>query len=234
MSRKKIVFIIVEGPSDDTALGVLLNRIYDPDFVHVHITHGDITSDYDSDTSNIIKRIQNMVDGYAKSNHLSKSRFLEIVHIADMDGAYIPDDSVIEDVNADKPFYTLRNIRTDDPEGIRNRNQIKRLNLNRLCATTKIWGIPYQIYYMSCNLDHVFYDKQNSSDEEKETDAINFAKKYKNRIQDFISLMSDPVLLRSEDYVESWKYIREDHHSLERCSNLGICLNKASLERSNE
>jgi len=50
MPSKKIVFIIVEGPSDDTALGVLLNKIYDPAFVHVHITHGDITSDYGSDT----------------------------------------------------------------------------------------------------------------------------------------------------------------------------------------
>lgn len=29
VARKKIVFVIVEGPSDEEALGVLLNRIYD-------------------------------------------------------------------------------------------------------------------------------------------------------------------------------------------------------------
>ena len=28
MARKKIIFVIVEGPSDDTAFGVLLNRTY--------------------------------------------------------------------------------------------------------------------------------------------------------------------------------------------------------------
>ena len=28
MSRRKIVFVIVEGPSDDEALGVILNRLY--------------------------------------------------------------------------------------------------------------------------------------------------------------------------------------------------------------
>ncbi len=44
MARKKIVLVIVEGPSDDTALGIALNRIYDRDFVYVHIMHGDITT----------------------------------------------------------------------------------------------------------------------------------------------------------------------------------------------
>ena len=29
MARKKILFVIVEGPSDDAALGVILNRLYD-------------------------------------------------------------------------------------------------------------------------------------------------------------------------------------------------------------
>ena len=45
MARKKIVFVIVEGPSDDTALGVLFTKIFDDNHVHVEITHGDITSD---------------------------------------------------------------------------------------------------------------------------------------------------------------------------------------------
>jgi hypothetical protein len=40
VARRKIVFLIVEGPSDDEALGVLLNQIYDKNTVYVHITHG--------------------------------------------------------------------------------------------------------------------------------------------------------------------------------------------------
>ena len=28
MSSKKIIFVIVEGPSDDEAIGAILNRIY--------------------------------------------------------------------------------------------------------------------------------------------------------------------------------------------------------------
>lgn len=44
-ARKKIVFTIVEGPSDEEALGVLLQRIYDRNAAFVHIMHRDITTD---------------------------------------------------------------------------------------------------------------------------------------------------------------------------------------------
>lgn len=44
MAKRKIVFVIVEGPSDDEALGVLFSKIYDKDSVYVHIMHGDITT----------------------------------------------------------------------------------------------------------------------------------------------------------------------------------------------
>ena len=53
MARKKIVFVIVEGPSDDSALGVILSRLYDKNTVHVEITHGDITSESTAKPENI-------------------------------------------------------------------------------------------------------------------------------------------------------------------------------------
>ena len=45
VARKKIVVVIVEGPSDDSALGVILNRLFDKNTVHVEIMYGDITTD---------------------------------------------------------------------------------------------------------------------------------------------------------------------------------------------
>lgn len=45
MARKKIVLVIVEGPSDDSALGVILNRLFDKNKVHIEIMYGDITTD---------------------------------------------------------------------------------------------------------------------------------------------------------------------------------------------
>ena len=59
-----------------------------------------------------------------------------------------------------------------------------------LCnAKLVLWKVPYRGYYMSCNLDHVLYDKRNSTDEEKEQDAYAFAKTYKDNVTGFLSFM---------------------------------------------
>ena len=41
MTRKKIVFVIVEGPSDDEALGAIFSRAFDKNAVYVEVMHGD-------------------------------------------------------------------------------------------------------------------------------------------------------------------------------------------------
>ena len=87
MARKKIVFVIVEGPSDDAALGVILVRLYDKNAVHVEITHGDITSDRTVTPQNIAAKIGNMVRGYARSNHYKAADFQEVIHLIDMNGS---------------------------------------------------------------------------------------------------------------------------------------------------
>ena len=76
---------------------------------------------------------------------------------------------------------------------------------------------------MSCNLDHVLYNKQNSSDEEKENDSYAFAKRYKNDVPGFLKFISESSFSVGEDYLSSWKYIQQENHSLERHTNLGLC-----------
>ena len=77
---------------------------------------------------------------------------------------------------------------------------------------------------MSCNLDHVLYDKRNSTDEEKEQDAYAFAKTYKNNVAGFLSFMCESSFSVKGDFKESWEFIEEDMHSIERYTNLPICL----------
>ena len=114
------------------------------------------------------------------------------------------------------PIYSLKEICTANTNGIINRNKVKRENVNRLKTTGKIWSIPYKIYYMSCNLDHVLYGKLNSTDEEKEDDAYNFAKKYWNDIDGFLKYIKESDFSVGLDYKESWKFIAENLHSLEK------------------
>ena len=224
MARKKIVFIIVEGPSDDEALGVIFTRLYDKNAVHVEITHGDITSDLSVTPGNIVSKIGNLIRGYARSNHYRAADFQEVIHLIDMDGAYVPETAIIEDKQAKKVLYTTTAIHTRNPEQIKERNRRKRENIDRICFTNKIWGsVHYRAYYMSSNLDHVLYDKLNSTDIEKENNAYNFAVAYKDHLDDFLTFISDSEFSVCGDFRISWQFIKEGCHSLERYTNLGIC-----------
>ena len=57
MARKKIVFIIVEGPSDEVALGAVLSKVFDSSSVYVHIMFGDITTQSMAGNKTIVSSI---------------------------------------------------------------------------------------------------------------------------------------------------------------------------------
>ena len=86
MPRKKILFVIVEGPSDDAALSVLLSRFFDSNVVHVHVMHCDITTELGVTPNNIVRTIGDCVKKFAGRLYKSGD-FCQIIHIVDMDGA---------------------------------------------------------------------------------------------------------------------------------------------------
>lgn len=231
MARKKIIFVIVEGISDDEALGVILSRYFSNDTVYLHIMHCDITSEYNVNANNIIKKIGNAVRGYAGRIFKSKD-FERIIHISDTDGAFVPDENVVTDTVVNKTMYSVNEIRTRYKEEIEARNHRKKNNLALLSSTSEIWNIPYEIYYMSCNLDHVLYGKLNSTDDMKKKDSQNFAKKYIDDISGFVRFISESDFSVIDNYSSSWKYISTGLHSLERHSNLGLCFKSPDVKIS--
>lgn len=229
MARKKIVFVIVEGPSDEEALGVLLTRIYDNEAVYVQVMHCDITTELDVNSSNVVAKIWDIVKKYA-GRTFKPGDFSQIIHITDTDGSYIPNDAIVEDADAVKSFYSVTEIRTQRKDGIEKRNLRKRECLNRLSSTSRIGKIPYKIYYMSCNLGHALYGKLNSSDNDKEADAFAFAQRFKDDIPGFIEYVRESDFSVVESYPQSWQYIKEGLHSLERHTNFGICFQSNFLD----
>lgn len=232
MAHKKIVFVIVEGPSDETALGAILSGIYGVNKVHIHITHGDITTDSKIKSDGIVKKLAAIVKEYANSMHFTRNDFQQVIHLVDMDGAYIPDTAVIENAEANRCIYSLSDIQASRPANIRLRNRHKQDIINRISKLNKVWvSIPYSAYYMSCNLDHVLYGKLNSSDEDKESDAYDFVCKYKDDLDGFLAYISDSEFSVMDGYRESWEFIKKDLHSLERHTNLGLCFTQLRAER---
>ena len=230
MTRKKIIFVIVEGSSDETALGAILQNIFDVNQVHIEVVHGDITTQNGVMPHNILSKIGDMVAEYIKQNrYLKKSDFERIIHIVDMDGAYIPNENIIEDADLEKTSYSLKNITTNNKSHIVERNKQKTTNINKICSCHEIGKketIPYKVFYMSCNLDHVLYDKINSTDSEKKLNSVKFAKQYKENIHEFLSFISQSDFSVKMPYKESWDFIKRDLHSLERHTNFGICFSE--------
>lgn len=234
LARKKVVLVIVEGASDDAALGVVLNQVFDKDSVYIHIMHGDITTRKGVNSQNIISKIGEEVKGYAKSQHYKAGDFKQIIHIVDTDAAYIPDSNIIGDIELEEVIYEDDGIHTANVEAIRNRNKIKRDNLYRLRTQGTVWGVPYRVYYMSCNLDHVLHDKRNSTDDEKENDAYAFAKKYKGDRDGFVKFISESSFSVVGDFKDSWKFIEKDMNSIERYTNLCICIKEQICSSTSE
>lgn len=221
--NKKIVFIIVEGQSDKIVLGSVFEKIFDKQNVFIHIEHGDITANSSVNSSNILSKICSSIKAYANNNHLTRKHFQEIIHIIDTDGAYIEDQDV-QYQNTDKVQYTPTAIFTARVADIQKRNSLKRQNLNKIISTAKIWSLKYRVYYMSSNLEHVLHDKQNASDSEKISLAYSFAEQYVSDIPAFINYISNSGFSVLGDYPETWMYIQKDKHSLERHTNLRLCI----------
>ena len=223
MARRKVVLLIVEGPSDETALDFLFQYFYDPSKVYVRALHKDITSETGNTNANIVKKVCEEIKNFMRTYPVKKSDFLEIIHVVDTDGAFVNSSKIIEDTSAIKVNYTPTEIRAFNREAIILRNAQKSRNLNILYGTQQIWKIPYRIFYMSCNLDHVLHNQQNSSDTDKTNNAYVIVRRYKQCPNKYITFLSQSKFSVMGDYKESWEYIKKDLHSLERHTNIGIC-----------
>lgn len=76
-----------------------------------------------------------------------------------------------------------------------DRNKRKGDILYKLRKTGKVNGIPYRIYFNSCNLEDVLYGElKDFSDDEKQILSDNFADKYDGKVDNFIEFISDSAV----------------------------------------
>ena len=76
---------------------------------------------------------------------------------------------------------------------------------------------------MSCNSDHVLYNKLNCTDVEKENDAYSFALQYRQNTAAFKALICNSDFSVSTGQKESWEFIKSGTELLKRHTNLGLC-----------
>lgn len=122
---KKVILFIVEGITDKTALGSVLDAILSNEKIHFAITEGDITTKDDVDASNVVRRINEIIKVTQERYHFRASDLLEVVHLIDTDGAFIPETAIVDNPAATRIQYSLQDIQTSDVQKIAERNRKK-------------------------------------------------------------------------------------------------------------
>ncbi len=222
MNEKKVIVFIVEGPSEEAALGTIMKEFFSGNEVQFVVVHGDITmKDYVSDDS-ILKKINQQIEGVKSRYRYGNDDFIKIIHIADTDGVYIPDADVIE-TDTEEIRYCKEHIEARNVSAVIERNRRKGDILYKLRKTGKVNGIPYRIYFNSCNLEHVLYGElRDHSDEEKQILSDDFAERYEGKSDEFIELISAPDIAVPGTYQRTWDYMEKDRNSLHRHTNMHL------------
>lgn len=222
--EKKIVLVIVEGQTDADALQMCLRDVFAGDEVAVEITRGDVTTEIGVDRSNIRSHVGEVVKRYLTRNHfIRKGDLLRVIHLVDTDGAFVSMSVVTEDKALQGTVYSEDGISTHWKKGIEARNHQKSKVLQALVKTRCVLDdVPYRVFFMSCNLEHVLHNKMNCDADEKETLAFKFAKQYLGNVEGFKAFIENPEISVKGTYADSWQFIQKGVESLKRHTNLGL------------
>lgn len=221
MKTKKVMLFVVEGITDKISLGEIISRLVKEQDIKFYIINGDVTSDGATNQKNAVDKMTSRINRYLKDNFLKKTDISQIVHLTDSDGAYI-DDKYIERVKAGGLKYTTKHIYAKSIKFVQERNEKKREIIDVLCEQSSILGIKYNVYYFSCNLEHVLHGEIDMQDRRKRKEAEEFADMFYKREKDFIEFINNPEFAVPGNYHQTWQFIKQGRNSLGRYSNFHI------------
>ena len=261
---KAFVCFCVDGPSEVYAFQRKFEDLFDSiggDDINVDFRyavfqrekHGDLTSLKNVNPANIEKMLYKY---YFKQKDLKSglgwNDLTYIIHIIDMDGAYVGDNAIKEFssselalanslITNDKPKNTLYmgdhisvrpEIDPSKPPSIDRmiyRNKRKRQNIEHLLTLDEITigkkTVKYALYYFSSNLDHYLYGDANLTGDAKTRQAAAFSRSQVDA-NSLISFFRDSAFSTAKEYEPSWKEIKKGNASLTRGTNVNLLVEK--------
>lgn len=230
MGMKKVVVIIVEGISDEIALEGVLRKVYNTDEVRYRIVGSDITSTFDNRRNNIKSKVTEQIKAAINRLSIDKEDILKVIHIVDMDGAYIDENHIRENKLIDGFRYYQNRIEARNIDEVIDRNKRKTENLNVLSELKKVFvSLDYSVYYLSCNQEHVLHNLIHVADRDKAEYAERFNEKYEDNLEGFKEFIQNKEFAVQGDYKDTWDFIKKDTNSLKRYSNFHLILKNEGL-----
>lgn len=229
---KPAIVLIVEGPSDQTALEGYLECVFPNCRIGTHVYHGDPTTGMDRNDEKIPNfdprnEVESGVIKVLLENGWKPQDVTKVIQITDTDGAYVEDSYVEEDKDIEgKTLCTDEALLSKNPTKTKTRNRYKRCYTLELLSRSKLrnygWNIDYELYYMSTNLEHV---TQGSNQYFTDFEKNDMAQEFRDRCfedENYASKLFSDLSLTGKTLAESWDFILSDGHSLKRHTNLGL------------
>lgn len=231
MIKKKVLLFIVEGRTDEAALQGVLSELLTDKKIRFHVIGADITTSERRGTASVKTMVNDLVRKFVNTYRLQPSDVMQVAHLMDTDGAFVPDTAITEDKTACGFEYTRDRITAASAADVIHRNKIKSMNMLLLAHMGKTYKkIPYEAYFCSRNLEHALYGIEgNCTAREKINLSDRFDEQYRNTPSAFLRFISTvPPAVPCNAYVESWNYISDSNtlHSLERGCNLHVLLSR--------
>lgn len=240
--RKKVILFLVEGTSEQDALVTPFSQ-YLKEKVRVEgeAFYCDVTtvSMFPKSArtfvvrSNVKETVRTFVlDQIERKHTYTWQDLVQIIHIVDTDGAFIPDDRVLANEDLDSIVYYSDHIEHAHPADIIERNHVKAAAIRTLAFAGELVyrrrAVPYRLFFMSRNLEHALFGIGNNVDDAtKERLSRAFAEACRDNPQMLVERLRAPGTRVQGDYKETWGYIQEGVHSLERGTNLALLLDAA-------
>ncbi len=227
---KKFILFLVEGKNDEREIGAILHSPYFKKYkekyeIQFWTKAGDITACKDVTIKNVQKKLTDILLDFRRNgvpySNIRIDDIQEFVQIVDIDGVFIPDENVQKGGNSEF-YYSDNAIITSNVDGAIGRNKKKAEILQKLFEVQQIGNVPYSIYYASCNMDHLLFDKRNSDRGEKCNNSENFA----DKCDEHPSILAESVFKKGigaeGTYSESWSFIQQGCNSLQRYTNINL------------
>ena len=228
---KQIILFVVEGKSEQVSFENILNQLVTNDKIKFLLIQGDIT--VKSNKYTVVKKLSNNIINFfqlPKNKHLKISDIKKIVHLVDLDGVFINPSKIIKNDKNIKE-YNENNYSVPNVEEIIKRNENKSSVLKKLLMTTYVnineTCVPYEIYYFSCNLEHVLHNNPNVNDmTEKIALSDEFSAQYLGSEKYFINFINDPSFAFNGHYADSWNEAIKEENALKRMTNFNLFFEK--------
>lgn len=235
--RRKVILFLVEGSSELTALVQPFARYYEEKArVEGEALRCDVTtiSLFRSAPLKVCKDVKETVRSFVldviDTKRLYRWEDLDrVIQIVDLDGAFVPDEAVVENSALSGVWYGAQEIECPDASLMRKRNAVKSAALRKLVASRTLTyrgrSVPYAAYFMSRNLEHALFGvKAELDDAMKRRLAEAFARDCEADPAKLPQTLRDEGVLVPGDYRQTWKYVQQETRSLERGSNLALAL----------